>query len=30
LHGSMTALLEAVERFFTDMTPEQALVWAAA
>ena len=30
LHGSMTALLEAVERFFTDMTAEQALVWAAA
>ena len=30
LHGSMTALLEAVERFFTAMTAEQALVWAAA
>ena len=30
LHGSMSALLDAVERFFTDMTPEQALVWAAA
>ena len=29
LHGSMTSLLDAVERFFTDMTPEQALVWAA-
>lgn len=30
LHGSMTVLLEAVERFFTAMTAEQALVWAAA
>ena len=30
LHGSMTSLLDAVERFFTDMTPEQALIWAAA
>ena len=30
LHGSMTALLEAVERFFTDMTAALALVWAAA
>ena len=30
LHDSMTALLEAVERFFTDMTAEQVLVWAAA
>jgi hypothetical protein len=29
LYGSMKALLEAVERFFQDMTPEQALVWAA-
>jgi len=29
LHGSLTALLEAVERFFTAMTPEQALIWAA-
>lgn len=29
LYGSMKALLEAVERFFQEMTPEQALVWAA-
>jgi len=25
----MKALLEAVERFFQDMTPQQALAWAA-
>jgi transposase len=30
LHGSMTTSLEAVERFFTDMTAEQARVWTAA
>jgi transposase len=29
LYGSMKALLEAVERFFQEMTPQQALVWAA-
>jgi transposase len=29
LYGSMKALLEAVERFFQEMTPEQALIWAA-
>jgi len=30
LHGSISILLEAVHRFFTAMTPEQALAWAAA
>jgi transposase len=30
LYGSFQHLLEAVERFFREMTPEQALVWAAA
>ncbi|HBY97289.1 MAG TPA: IS630 family transposase [Chloroflexi bacterium] len=30
LYGSMKALLETVESFFNEMTPEQALVWAAA
>jgi transposase len=29
LYGSMKVLLEAVDRFFQDMTPQQALVWAA-
>lgn len=29
LYGSMKALLEASECFFQDMTPQQALVWAA-
>jgi transposase len=29
LYGSMKALLEAVERFFQEMTPQQALAWAA-
>jgi transposase len=29
LYGSMKVLLEAVERFFQDMTPQQALIWAA-
>lgn len=28
LHGSMAALLEAVDTFFKQMTPRQALVWA--
>jgi transposase len=30
LHGSMPALLDAVDDFFTGMTAEQALTWAAA
>lgn len=30
LYGSMTLLLEAVSSFFAKMTPQQALVWAAA
>jgi len=30
LYGSMPLLLETVEAFFTAMTPEQALTWAAA
>lgn len=30
LHGSMGALLEAVHQFFSEMTPEAALTWAAA
>ena len=30
LYGSIQVLLEAVEQFFEEMTPEQALVWAAA
>jgi transposase len=29
LYGSMKALLDAVERFFQEMTPQQALIWAA-
>jgi transposase len=29
LHGSMKVLLDAVERFFHEMTPQQALIWAA-
>jgi len=28
LYGSMKALLEAVDRFFQEMTPQQALIWA--
>jgi transposase len=28
LHGSMAALLESVDTFFKEMTPQQALVWA--
>jgi transposase len=30
LYGSRRSLLETVEAFFTAMTPEQALRWAAA
>jgi len=30
LYGSMQVLLDAVEGFFKQMTPEQALAWAAA
>jgi transposase len=30
LHGSLQCLLEAVARFFDDMTPELALTWADA
>lgn len=30
LYGSMKVLLETVETFFHDMTPEKALTWAAA
>lgn len=30
LHGSISSLVEAVQSFFQAMTPEQALVWAAA
>lgn len=30
LYGSMKLLLETVETFFSEMTPEQALAWAAA
>jgi len=30
LYGSMKLLLETVESFFNEMTPERALVWAAA
>jgi transposase len=29
LYGSMKVLLEAVDRFFSEMTPAQALTWAA-
>lgn len=29
LYGTMKGLLEAVERFFQEMTPQQALAWAA-
>ena len=29
LYGSMTVLLETVEAFFHDMTPEKALTWTA-
>jgi hypothetical protein len=29
LYGSMKVLLEAVDRFFSEMTPAQALAWAA-
>jgi transposase len=28
LHGSMTALLQAVDTFFKTMAPRQALIWA--
>ena len=30
LYGSLALLLETVASFFTKMTPQQALVWAAA
>ena len=30
LYGSMQLLLKTVETFFNEMTPEQALIWAAA
>ncbi len=30
LHGSIKHLLQTVDTFFADMTPEQALTWAAA
>jgi len=30
LHGSIKHLLETVDRFFAEMTPDQALTWAAA
>jgi transposase len=30
LYGSFQLLLEAVDRFFQEMSPEQALLWAAA
>ena len=30
LHGSITHLLQTVDTFFTEMTPDQALTWAAA
>jgi transposase len=30
LYGSMQSLLEAVDRFFSEMSPERALIWAAA
>jgi transposase len=30
LYGSMQSLLQAAEDFFSEMSPEQALVWAAA
>jgi hypothetical protein len=30
LHGSMNHLLQTVDAFFAEMTPEQALTWAAA
>ena len=30
LHGSMTRLLDTVDAFFQEMTPELALTWAAA
>jgi transposase len=30
LYASMTLLLETVQAFFAEMTPEQALIWAAA
>jgi transposase len=29
LYGSMKVLLGTVERFFAEMTPKQALIWAA-
>jgi len=30
LYASIQVLLEAVDQFFEEMTPEQALAWAAA
>jgi hypothetical protein len=30
LYGSIQALLEAVDVFFREMSPERALTWAAA
>jgi transposase len=30
LHGSIKHVLQTVDIFFTEMTPEQALIWAAA
>ncbi len=30
LHGSIKHLLQTVDTFFDEMTPEQALTWAAA
>jgi len=30
LYGSMRLLLETVETFFSEMTPEKALAWATA
>lgn len=30
LSGSMKILLDTVDSFFDEMTPEQALIWAAA
>jgi hypothetical protein len=30
LYGSMQLLMQAVEQFFAEMTPETALAWASA
>jgi transposase len=30
LHGSINHLLQTIDTFFAEMTPEQALIWAAA